>query len=146
MQGSHVHFRAYLALLIILMLLVGFFYELYSLGVIGGVSQTAVQQTVSPFPPSAPAATEADLVTAQQSFNYLVSYTVSGFHPTTLTMKAGQTVRFTDNSPDPITIAGAGTSSPVLEQSMYWQYAATKTGTLTFTGNNQSGITVTVTK
>jgi hypothetical protein len=145
MQGSHSHLRAYTALLLILIVLVGFFYALYSLGVINSLYQSPAQQAKGPFPPSAPAPTAADLVTAQQSFNYLVSYTVSGLHPTTLKMKTGETIRFTDNSPNQITIAGANTSSPQLQQGMYWQYTATKTGAIKFTAGS-SAITVTVTK
>ena len=145
MQGSHSHLRAYTALLLILILFAGFFYELYSLGVIGGFSQVPAQQAPTPFPPSAPAPTAADQVSAQQSFNYLVSYTVSGFHPTSLTMKMGETIRFTDNSPSAITIALGGVASPALQRGMYMQYTATEVGTLTFT-TGDSSITVTVTK
>ena len=139
--------RAYTALVFILIVLVGVFYAIYSLGFIGGVSQAPVQQTTTHFPPTAPIPTAADLVTAQQSFNYLVSYTVSGFHPTTLKMKTGETIRFTDNSPNQITIAGTGDASSTLQQGMYWQYIVkvTNPGIVTFTAGN-SRLTVTVTK
>jgi plastocyanin len=144
MQGSHSHLRAYTALLLILILLVGFFYELYSLGVIGGFSQAPAQQAPTPFPPSAPVPTAADQVSAQQSFQYIVSYTVSGFHPTSLTMKTGETIRFSNNTSDPLSIGGAA-SSPAIPHGGYWQYTASQTGTDVFTAAGSS-IEVTVTK
>lgn len=43
-------------------------------------------------------------------FQSLVSYTDGGFEPTTLTVKRGDTVRFTNNSSDDVWIAAYGTN------------------------------------
>jgi plastocyanin len=139
MSASHVHLRAYVWLVIILILAVGLVYFLA-----GGPFMQSTPQTTA-FPKNAPAPTAADQVSAQQSFQYVVSYTVSGFHPSAFSMKAGQTVRFTNNSPDQILIQGADASSPALGQSMYWLYTAAKAGTVAFTAGNSS-VTITVTQ
>lgn len=140
MSGAHAHLRAYLWLILVLLLfgIVFFFFVKVP------TSQTpAVSMTTGTTAPPAP--TASDYVSAQQSFQYLVSYTVSGFHPTTLAVKTGQTIRFTNNSPDQISIQGPGGRSSLLSQSAYWQYTATSTGSQVFKAGN-SAITVAVTK
>src|SRR5580658_8206279 len=100
MQGPHSHLRAYTALVLVLIFLGLFLYGLYSFFGTPG-SNTNTQTTL---PTSIPMPTPQDEVSAQQPFQYLVSYTVSGFHPTSLSIQEGQTVRFTNNSSDTITI------------------------------------------
>lgn len=143
MTGPNPHLRAYVWLLAILLLLCGFAYALYSFG-IGAPAQQS-QTTLPSYPSDLPPLKPQDSTGQQQPFQYLVSYTVSGFHPTALSINAGQTIRFTSNDPTAITIQTAGAQSPTLSQNMYWQYTPTKAGTLTFTAGN-STITVTVTK
>ena len=50
------------------------------------------------FPADAPAPKAADAVVMQKGFNALVSFTGGGFEPATLSIKKGQTIRFTNNA------------------------------------------------
>lgn len=56
-------------------------------------------------PPLTPAM-EA-ILAKSNGFQYLISYTDGGFEPPTLTVKKGETVRFTNNSQDDLWIASA---------------------------------------
>ncbi|OGG57501.1 hypothetical protein A2853_04035 [Candidatus Kaiserbacteria bacterium RIFCSPHIGHO2_01_FULL_55_17] len=109
------------------------------------------------FPSSAPTPRPADYVEAQGGFQYLVSYTDTGFEPTVLTVKRGETVRFTNNSSVPLMVAQAGTSAetpcaPELLKSCrtlghgeYWEYTFTSAGTVDFRNSADSGVgTITV--
>lgn len=140
MSKRHAHFNAYLALLIILIAVSGFLYGLYAFFGAGSPASSAPQQAI-PFQ-KAPTPTAADYTAAQQSFQYVVSYTSSGFRPSALSIKVGQTVRFTNLTANAVVIKDAGTSSPSLAQNMYWQYTASKAGTSTFTAGGSS-ITIT---
>ena len=67
--------------------------------------QTVVAEI--PFP------TAADYTTQQKGFQYLVSYGDDGFIPATLTVNKGETVRFTNNSSNPLrVVAESGSSFP----------------------------------
>jgi plastocyanin len=50
------------------------------------------------FPKYAPAPKAADAVVMQHGFDALVSFTGRGFEPSTITIKNGQTIRFTNNA------------------------------------------------
>ena len=54
------------------------------------------------FPADAPAPKAADAVEAQKGFDALVSFTDSGFEPATIVVKAGQTIRFSNNASAPL--------------------------------------------
>jgi hypothetical protein len=138
------HLRAYIWLLVILLVVGAIVYGLYNFF---GTRQVSTQTTIQQngFPAHAPTPTAADQVAAQQPFQYLISYTVSGFHPTTLSAKVGQTIRIIDNAPQQIVIQAPSGSSPTLSQNMYWQYTAAAAGTETFTASN-SKLTLSVTK
>jgi plastocyanin len=145
-QGSHIHLRAYLWLIFILIAIAGFLYALYAFEIVlSRPEQPSSATLTSTFPQNMPAPTTADVVSAQQSFQYLVSYTVSGFHPTVLSINSGETVRFVNNSPDQITIEGTAIASSMLSQGANWQYTAASAGTLTFKAG-YSTLTVTVMK
>lgn len=60
-------------------------------------------------PPITPA--EEQLLKNYPSFQYLISYTDTGFAPSTLTVKQGQTVRFTNNSSRQLWVASIGQGS-----------------------------------
>ena len=140
MSEAHAHWRAYLALLVILILIAGFFAAMSYMFGFGAVTQNTSDLTayVPPPPPTA-----QDAVSAQQSFQYLVVYTANGFKPASLTMDSGETVRFSNVTPIPIVIQSAAAQSPSLPQGEYWQYTASSTGTFTFVAGNSS-IVITV--
>ncbi len=93
------------------------------------------------FPADAPAPTPQDYVTAQQGFQYLVSYTENGFVPTTLSVQRGETVRFTNNSDTVLQLSLSGEHT--LDHAGYFEYTFTKSGTFTFSGGTTEG-TITV--
>ena len=93
-----------------------------------------------------PTAESAAIARAPQSFQYLVSLTDRDFEPPTLTVHAGETVRFTNNSSSELQLSGDGPFSGASSiaprdfrefafgQKGEWNYsdAATgKTGTIT---------------
>jgi plastocyanin len=91
-------------------------------------------------PADAPAPTPQDYVTAQKGFQYLVSYTGS-FLPNALTIKRGETIRFTNNSNSTLELSLAGKHA--LHRAEYFEYTFTKTGTFIFSNDSTEG-TVTV--
>ncbi len=93
------------------------------------------------FPEDAPPPTPQDYVTAQQGFQYLVSYTANGFAPATLTVQRGEIVRFTNNSNATLQLTLSGEHT--LDHAEYFEYTFTKAGTFTFSGGTTEG-TVTV--
>src|SRR3989344_7991115 len=94
--GTHPTSR-YFIWLAALILLVGFIYALW-LFFPSSAEQPATPASVASFPADAPVPTPADYVTAQKGFQYLVSYSDDGFIPSVLTVKKGETHRFTNNS------------------------------------------------
>lgn len=78
-----------------------------------GQGSVSVSQTIPRVAPPQPPATAADTVTAQQGqdFQLLISYVDSGFEPQTANINVGDTVRFTDNSMQPLWIASVGSAS-----------------------------------
>lgn len=72
----------------------------------------ATQETQQTAPPPFTPAVQAQLA-ASHGFQYLVSYTGSGFQPKTLTVKKDETVRFTNNSSENLWVAANGSSGAV---------------------------------
>lgn len=141
------HIGAYIILLAIVVVLGAL---LYLFG-IGKAVPASMQQAQIPgktiaeaFPPGTPAPTAADYVTAQQGFEDLVQYTDSGFHPITLTIKKGETVRFTNISSAAVTVATDGTQSPALNHGEYWEHTFAKSGSSQYTNGagNTGSITI----
>ncbi len=135
MLGPHAHMRAYVALLVVLLLIVGFSYGIYSFfGARPQRSTPIPEQTnaLPNYPSTLPPLRPQDSVDQQQPFQYLVSYVDSGPHPTTIGMKVGETVRFINNSSGPITITGADGGSVPLAHGAYWQWTASGKGVTTF--------------
>lgn len=95
--------------------------------------------------PYAPEPTANDLVTAQQGFQYVISYTGTSFVPKKLSIRQGETIRFVNNSGQNVEIAYAYTTSPVIPSREYWEYAipATTTDTFIYAAGDQTG-TVTI--
>ena len=99
--------------------------------------------TVAEFPQDAPAPTPQDYVQAQKGFQYLVSYTEQGFAPAALSVKQGETVRFTNNSSTSLELSLDGATSAPLIHGTYFEYTFTKTGTFTYSdGTNKGTVTV----
>jgi plastocyanin len=118
-------------------------------------------------PPPQPPPTPADTVAAQQGENFqlLVSYVDTGFEPQTATIKAGETVRFTNNSTEELWVASDDSGAPLyphvqngcgasaldscqpLDPGQYWQFTFTQKGTWSLVNNleKSSGGTITVT-
>ena len=106
-----------------------------------GESQSASQTTVSDtsgFLQGTPAPTPQDYVAAQKGFQYLVSYTDQGFAPPTLSVKKGETVRFTNNSDAPLQLSLTGTS--LLAHSEYLEYTFTESGAFNYSDGTHKGI------
>lgn len=127
-----------------LILLIGFLYAGFvMLGGTAAPPTTTVQ--ISPisaaFPKTAPPPTANNFVSFQHGFQYLVSYTGSGFMPPALSAKTGETVRFTNNSAGQVQISLANAMSPMLARGQYWEYTlpATSTKQFTYSANGSTG-------
>ncbi len=84
-----------------------------------------------------------DYVSEQKGFQYLVSYTGQGFTPKTLSVKKGETVRFTNNTSAPRQLTLAGAQPPILDRGEYFEYTLDKVGTFTYSdGTNTGSVTV----
>ncbi len=143
--ASHAHLRAYVALLIALLLISGFSYGLYLFFVSGSQGSVPVSEqanTLPNYPSTLPSLRPQDSVDQQQQFQYLVSYADSGAHPTAIGMKVGETVRFINNSSAPITLTGADGGPVPLAPGAYWQWTATGKAATTFKIGNFS-VTIT---
>jgi plastocyanin len=137
--------RVLLWLLVALLLLVvvALYFELSFPTRVQPAPQTGAM-TSHGFPQSAPAPKPADYVTAQKGFQYLVQYTSSGFRPASLTMKKGETIRFTNTSADQVTLSVGSTSSGTLARMQYWEYTAAKAGTFAVQSSAGRSLSVTV--
>ena len=81
-----------------------------------------------------------------KGFQALVSYTDSGFEPRTVTIKAGQSIRFTNNSSHPLRVArtqvaaaettdcqpGSFDSCAALKPQEFWEFIFAKPGVVRF--------------
>ena len=117
-----------------------------------GVSATSTAAVSQP-PPFTPAI-KAQLA-ASHGFQYLVSYTGKGFEPMSVTVKKGDTVRFTNNSNEDLWIASAGTpggsvypagvgnecgqsafdSCRSMKHGEFWEFTFTEVGTWGYKNN-----------
>ena len=133
--------RTLLILLAVVLVIVGFVYAITVL------MQGPQRPTVAPlasvsFPAGTPAPTAADYVAAQKGFQYLVSYTSTGFAPTTLSVKKGETIRFTNNSNSTLRLSLPGAAP--LAHGAYFEYTFDKADTLTVADGGANTIQVTV--
>lgn len=101
-------------------------------------------QAVVSFPAEAPVPTEADYVTAQQGFQHLVSYEGNGFVPASLSVKKGETVRFTNNVTQSLELTIGSVQSPALSRGRYFEYTFNTAGTITYKDASGHSGTVTV--
>lgn len=159
----HAHLRAYIWLLAILVLA----------AVVVAVLNTTLfrpaprqalpqQQSSSTIPPLTPQV-EAQLA-ASHGFQYLVSYTNQGFEPATLTIKKGQTVRFTNNSSEGLWAAATGASGKIypagngsecgqsafdscspIGAGEFWEFTFKSTGTWSYQNNVDTKMTGNIT-
>ncbi|MEK7093446.1 MAG: hypothetical protein AAB927_03080 [Patescibacteria group bacterium] len=112
--------RTLFILLAIIVLLIGFAYALFVF--MGGTfSRTAPANDLTAFPADAPAPTPQDYVAEQKGFQYLVSYTSNGFNPSTLSVKKDETVRFTNNSDNPLRLALESAQVASLNRGEYYE-------------------------
>lgn len=118
----------WLALLVIALALLGFGFGF------GLLSRAPVETTSAPagFPAEAPAPKPQDYVAAQKGFQYLVSYSDSGFHPVTLSVKRGETVRISNNSRMPVQLSLSGSKIASFGRAEYFEYLFTEAGSFTF--------------
>ena len=99
--------------------------------------------------PAFSSTTEARLK-ASKGFQALVSYTDTGFEPTELTIKEGETIRFTNNSSDKLWVAASGKtiypagggcassafdSCAAFEPMDYWEFTFSQSGEWDFVNN-----------
>jgi plastocyanin len=101
---------------------------------------------------------------ASKGFQYLISYTGRGFEPATLTIKKGETIRFTNNSAGGLWVAATGTSGKiypsgtgnecgqsafdsckVMKSGEFWEFTFTTVGTWGYKNNADTKMTGTVT-
>ena len=136
--------RTLLILLALIALVVGFVYAVFFYG--RGVPQSGSQATVSDtsgFPQDAPAPTPQDYVSAQKGFQYLVSYTDNGFAPPALSVGENETVRFTNNSNNPLRLSLENAQVTSLNHGEYYEYTFANAGTFAYS-DSISEMTVTV--
>ncbi|MEY4747004.1 MAG: hypothetical protein RLZZ416_53 [Candidatus Parcubacteria bacterium] len=120
-----------------------------------GSEQPLVDERGVRIPPQRPAPKESDLIVNQnpKGFQLLVSYVDSGFEPQSAAIKAGDTVRFTNNSRRAVWIAADGRGGAIypgmengcgssaldscraLQPGEYWEFAFTEKGTWSFVNN-----------
>jgi plastocyanin len=140
--------------LVIALILVSLIFSLSASRQLSSVSgQPAQMQDGVRVAPSQLPATAADTVAVQENeqFQFLVSYTDSGFEPLVTTVEAGDTVRFTNNSTGSMWIAATGTtlyplvrngcgssaldSCVALAPGQSWQFTFNQKGTWQFYNN-----------
>lgn len=145
MHPEHVdrHFRAYLWLLLAIVVFLCAFSFAYLHAGIRTVQAPIRTDIPAGFPQDAPAPTPADAVDAQHGFQYLVSYTGSAFMPVDLTVNQGETVRFTNNGDTAIQLSVDGAESPPLAHGEYWEHAFSESGVSTIQ-LGPSAVTITV--
>lgn len=127
---------------------------LFALLVIGALTYILGMNFVALYHPAAPAsATDAtglsnngpaptpkDYVAAQKGFQYIVSYTDTGFVPRTLAVKKGETVRFTNNSGAVLNLSLAGAAA--LVHGAYFEYTFTQSAIVNDGSANRVQVTV----
>ena len=139
-NDSHArHLSAYVWLLVGLIIIaaLGYIFRFGHLGVRPSLEAAPAEQAASEVP-AVPAPTAQDLVTAQHGFQYLVQFSDGGFLPQSISVKKGETVRFTNNSARPVTITGSAGASDTLQRGQYWEFTAKETGTFGFSASGSS--------
>lgn len=97
------------------------------------------------FPEYAPPPRAADAVVAQHGFNALVAFTDNGFEPASLTIHAGETIRFSNNAKAPLTLRGQPTAPQTVMPREYAETIFDSRATFTLTDQRtNAGLTVTV--
>ena len=145
MHAPHLHLRAYIILLVVLLVLAGVLFFMH----VGGEVKPSVPYTPTRgdvpqgIPAAAPAPTPADFTDQQVPFQELISFVGSGFVPSSLEANAGETVRFTNNSRTSIVVMTDGTSSPTLKPGEYWQHRYRKVGTFDYAYGTMHGTIIT---
>lgn len=134
------HLRAFLILLAVLVVAAGVLYV--STAYIVPASDQANVTSSSGFSEDVPPPTATDLVSAQQGFQHLVQYTDTGLHPSSLAIKSGEIVRFTNANFEDVQLIGDG-QSHALSHGQYWEYMPADRGAISFTaGASEIAITV----
>jgi plastocyanin len=139
---AHGHLRAYLILLGVLIILTGLLYQIGFGRFVQQQPPVAPQRADIPlgFPQDAPTPTPQDTVAAQHGFQYLVTWDGNAFAPASLSVRKGQTVRFTNtaSSPLPLTLS-AQQGQQLLDHGQYLEYTFSKTGSFTFSDGTHTG-------
>ena len=155
------HNKSLLALLLLLLLAVLVWYGFsYYTGPAGTAMNTA-STSANGAPPSAPSAEVLAQIAKSGGFQALVSYTNQGFEPRHLTLKAGDTVRFVNNSSGKLWVAASGAdlypsepngcgSSALdtcknLNPGEFWEFTFAEKGQWNFVNNAKKGAQGTVT-
>jgi len=95
------------------------------------------------FPKNIPAPAPTDYVAAQTGFQYLVSYTNHGFAPHSLSVKRGETIRFTNNSAATLQLSLPGSPTESLAHAGYFEHTFDTAGTFNYSdGANVGTVTV----
>ncbi|MDR3570923.1 MAG: hypothetical protein P4L81_01850 [Candidatus Pacebacteria bacterium] len=130
---------------------------------LGAPSRQTLKTTPTLPPPSQPTAQDLQKLSESPAFQYLVSYTDTGFQPQKVTISKGQTIRFANNSSDELWVASFGTTSTKIypgtsscgstefdscgpiSHGDYWEFTFQQPGAWQFQNNvdkNHSGIIV----
>ncbi|MDO8576493.1 MAG: hypothetical protein Q7R90_04205 [bacterium] len=152
--------RAYITLLVALAVVLIAVYALLS-RVSPPASQPSSNSTTSQ--PRSPSPEVMAYLAQSKGFQYLVSYTDRGFEPTRLTVKQGETVRFTNNSSEDLWVAAGGEkvypgvvngcgssaldSCRPIGRGEFWEFTFDVAGTWMFSNNidkEKSGTIITV--
>ena len=121
-----------------------------------GMNYVALSRTAAPAASDDSAPRPQDYASAQQGFQYLVSYTADGFVPNALSVKKGETVRFTNNSGGGLWVASAALpggdvypgqsdcgasafdSCTPLKPQEFWEFTFDAAGTWSYKNNSDS--------
>ncbi|MBP9669199.1 MAG: hypothetical protein KBE09_02825 [Candidatus Pacebacteria bacterium] len=124
------------------------------------VSVETIRNGTAPIP-SAPTEREKAILANSDGFQYLISFTGDHFEPSTTTIKKGETVRFSNNSPMPLWLtadARQGVSYPsaggcgvsaldscgAIQPQEFWEFTFTESGTWGLINTFESDTTGTV--
>lgn len=89
--------------------------------------------------PNLPPPTPSDYISAQEEFDYLVSYTDTGFSPPALGIGLGDAVRFTNNSSGVLNLSIAEGVPRSVARGSYVQYTADVAGGISYSDGTISG-------
>ncbi len=138
--------RTYVALLLLVVAIAAIFYAVVAAGTrfIGRepAPATDARQVANGLSPGPFVAEHGTAALKGTSLALIVSYAGQGFLPQTATIKAGDTVRFINNSTTPLALSLQG--APTLQPGEYWQTDFAQIGTVSFS-NGSSGSRGTIT-